>query len=525
MLPVRKTRRIALIVLAAFAICVLLLFLHSAGGESALARYKAELRAKGDKLTFAEFALPPSTNAVQVASHNIFATNKFSYGGPEIQLREYVVPGKVKVAWRGKTHSFPANSGQASSDKFIVGDWSELDAMIKRDAPKLDQFRAALVDPAPDFGWNYADTVQNFTNSWSVSRNYVAFRGVLFGLAHSALGEMHKGKREKSLADLITITRLAQFDRNDLVLVPAMIRPTIVDYGTCLTWQALQMPGWTDGQLKALQDGWEGVDILDPIEISFMSERANIPLIAELIRRAPGGKVDAIFGTFSATPSRSALSAASLKGYWQEHILPMVYKMTALNEDELLAMKQMTAEIDCVRMLKADRQWPEISLSLSNRAKEFEHKILGKGRICPYYISALAVPSLTHAWKRIGAAESERRLAITAIAIKRYELKYRKPPPSLGALVPEFLTSALTDLMGGKPLCYRLRDDGMYVLYSVGFDGKDDGGDPTPADPNSAAGLWEGRDAVWPTAASDEEVAKEEAEEQKSEAKAKAPGK
>jgi hypothetical protein len=56
--------------------------------------------------------------------------------------------------------------------------------------------------------------------------------------------------------------------------------------------------------------------------------------------------------------------------------------------------------------------------------------------------------------------------------------------------------------MSGKSLCYRLKPDGSFLLYSVGEDGKDDGGDPKPAGGNRY-GLWGGRDAVWPMAASE----------------------
>ena len=76
----------------------------------------------------------------------------------------------------------------------------------------------------------------------------------------------------------------------------------------------------------------------------------------------------------------------------------------------------------------------------------------------------------------------------------------RKLPPRLEALVPEFLAAVPHDYMSAKPVVYRLKDAGSYVLYSVGVDGKDDGGDPAPP-PGKAPGLWEGRDAVWPSPA------------------------
>jgi hypothetical protein len=76
-------------------------------------------------------------------------------------------------------------------------------------------------------------------------------------------------------------------------------------------------------------------------------------------------------------------------------------------------------------------------------------------------------------------------------------LKNGRLPASLAALVPEFAASAPIDPMSGKPLCYRVNEDGTFLLYSVGEDGKDDGGDATPT-AGSPPGLWTGRDAVWP---------------------------
>jgi hypothetical protein len=91
-------------------------------------------------------------------------------------------------------------------------------------------------------------------------------------------------------------------------------------------------------------------------------------------------------------------------------------------------------------------------------------------------------------------------MTLAAIALKRYQLRHGKLPSSLEALVPEFLPALPYDYMSAKPLCYRHKTDGSYVLYSVGVDGKDDGGDPTPL-PGTPPGLWGGRDAVWPSPA------------------------
>jgi hypothetical protein len=71
----------------------------------------------------------------------------------------------------------------------------------------------------------------------------------------------------------------------------------------------------------------------------------------------------------------------------------------------------------------------------------------------------------------------------------------------LNDLVPIFLSSVPADFMDGKPLRYKLRSDGDFLLYSVGEDGNDDGGDPTPVPPSTSFNWLSGRDIVWPRVA------------------------
>jgi len=107
---------------------------------------------------------------------------------------------------------------------------------------------------------------------------------------------------------------------------------------------------------------------------------------------------------------------------------------------------------------------------------------------------------------RIFRIEAARQIVIGAIALKRYQLRHGSFPARLSDMVPEFVAAVPDDPMDGKPLRYRLDSDGTYVLYSVGEDGKDDGGDVSPATPSKTATWLQGRDWVWPLPASDEEV-------------------
>ena len=105
-------------------------------------------------------------------------------------------------------------------------------------------------------------------------------------------------------------------------------------------------------------------------------------------------------------------------------------------------------------------------------------------------------------------AETERSLVICAIALKRYSLRHGTPPASLDALVPEFVLSVPIDYMDGKPLKYHLNADGAFVLYSVGADGKDGGGDTALLpDKTSLHNPWDRKDCVWPSPALPDEIA------------------
>jgi hypothetical protein len=103
-------------------------------------------------------------------------------------------------------------------------------------------------------------------------------------------------------------------------------------------------------------------------------------------------------------------------------------------------------------------------------------------------------------------AQVEQQMAITAIAIERYRLQTGKPPAELGTLVPKFLSSLPRDGMDGNTLRYKLKPDGGFVLYSVGLDGKDDGGNNKPLIKSQYNTIWDCRDAVWPEAATDQEA-------------------
>src|SRR5205085_10074692 len=86
--------------------------------------------------------------------------------------------------------------------------------------------------------------------------------------------------------------------------------------------------------------------------------------------------------------------------------------------------------------------------------------------------------------------------AVAALAVERHRLARGAWPASLDALVPDFLPGVPDDPFDGRPLRYRRLADGV-VVYSVGPDGADDGGnlaEPLPRPPDGkdvGVRLWD----------------------------------
>jgi hypothetical protein len=77
-----------------------------------------------------------------------------------------------------------------------------------------------------------------------------------------------------------------------------------------------------------------------------------------------------------------------------------------------------------------------------------------------------------------------------ACALERYHLANGEYPATLDALTPQFIENIPHDIIGGDPLNYRATFDGKFLLYSVGWNEKDDGGKDGGTDFTKADWVW-----------------------------------
>jgi hypothetical protein len=345
-------------------------------------------------------------------------------------------------------------------------------------------------------------------------------------LSRAVLVNLHDENRTEAWVQWRALGLLLGHFRYEPTLFSQLVRFAMVSAAVPITWEALQFPGWQAEQLAELQAAWESFDLLDTLEAVMAMERAIGEKVFADVREKSTLFLDTVSMQTPSSPSGSVFddlaevgqkfaedpggSLAELRDrttrYW-------AWRWWYSYHEELMHMRQWGAGIEAAKQMKATR-------SLQPAARQLEEALAAlakrEGTATNSFILLSADGSTVKNFlQKAARTETHRNLVVTVLALERYRLRHGAYPPALSALVPELLRKTPRDFMDGQPLRYRANDDGTFLLYSIGDDGKDDGGDSTPTKNRSPVSFWNGRDYVWPAAAKPEEVAAAEKKKRK----------
>lgn len=484
----RAVRFILIAGLIVFAIGVAWISMQGSRSKTVLAKYKAELRAKGEKLSAAELGYPrppePSDELDQLEA-GLGAVRRATWQPGLLEWMRYVNAGRVHVCWAEGRPRIDSAAGKTNSPS-----WQEFAAQFATNADALAAIREATQKPPR---WFYHDPTNLANRTMSP---FIAMRGAAQWLGGDTIVALHARELDLAQSDLRALTQLAQFNREDYTLVSQMIRIAIAGLGLAATWEALQARGWSKEQLAELQKDWEAVDISDAFEKGMVGERAfGEDFLANM--RSAGLRERAKYFKRTLVSGRHAG-----ENFLMEFVAMPVWAANS-DADELLYLQFMQKSLDVFRQLRRGTNMNEVNAQFKLYHDQLDVALsppLAKFR---YMYSALALPNYSRAGGTCVRNETLRRLAVTAIAIERYRLRHGRPPPNVNALVPELLSAVPIDPMSAKAMGYKLNTDGSFTLYSVGEDGRDDGGDPSAPGVTNKFDLWSGKDAVWPKAVFD----------------------
>ena len=258
-------------------------------------------------------------------------------------------------------------------------------------------------------------------------------------LSLRAQAELVLGQSDKALNDVRVLFRVDDGVKDEPLIISQMVRWAGVAILLQPVCEGLAEQRWSDAQLGVLQERLRKTDILASTVLAFQGER-----------------------DICCNPSFD-------RGYM---FPPGWNRLEQLSENQ---------NFDEALFPRIDLAAREINPGL-NRSIDLAFY---KSHPTNYYISALLhhrvlatmmAPALSRVPEKAAHAQNEEDLAMLACALERCRLATGQYPETLDALVPRFVAVLPHDIINGQPLKYRRSDKGRFILYSVGWNEKDDGG-------------------------------------------------
>ena len=504
-------------------------------GHIALNRYVKQMRARGEKFTIAELTptpVPPEKNGVgfmmsagvpvgKVAPQSIPPAMRYIAPGVAvaaarepvwaIQHRSTFVPTNgVMALWRTNTSTETPRIRGTNVPMLITSE--DLRADVQAASNSLAQLHAAFQFPALDHGLDYSAGFNMRLPHLSQER------GAANWLRAASLSALYETNHAVALQNLLALAAFAHLTTNEPLMISQLVRISAQQIGVGAVWEALQADGWTEEQLRELQNALQPADSVTAMSHALEMERAMGGAIIDRV----SDDAQAFFALLDPNSSMTGQAPAGseidelLKNVGRMFVrivyLP-IWNLAWKDQDKLRVFQMWQVQIDAARTQARVPNWktnrPQMDESGEETGWFVEWPPQRRGGIydrIAHPFSTLLGANGTRSLDRAVDAEVAQELAISALALRRWQLLKGNLPAKLDELVPQFLPVVPVDPHDGQPLHYRSKKDGTFLLYSVGRDGRDNDGDAAPEKKDSKPQFLYGRDIVWPRAATQKEL-------------------
>jgi hypothetical protein len=357
--------------------------------------------------------------------------------------------GRLRVERTG-TNSFDVLLNSApcySASEYL--EWSD------QFEPDLGLIREALKRPVARMAGDYSQPAQ------IPVPDFVCVRIVAQTLSQRAQACLLLGNGDQALRELTLLHDLGRLlEAKPTTLVAAMIKVAITGLYVATVADGLRLKVWQERELAALQAQFAETDLAPPVLDAFREERASVCRTLEM---TPSGELPRLWSGRSITGLRQKVTDPS---FWILRNVPRgwIYQnmvVFASNEQKLL---------ECFDSLHHTMSGQRIEAVCRETEKSLRRFAPGT------FIAAMATPNFVRACQTMAITQTKVNQAQIACAIERYRLAEGHPPASLGNASPRFLDKVPDDLMTGHAFHYLLKDNDRFILYSVGWNQKDDGG-------------------------------------------------
>jgi hypothetical protein len=353
------------------------------------------------------------------------------------------------------TYPIPETPGTPAAD--VVQALTKLD-------PILTEFEASSSRPYSRYPHHYEEGFSALLTPVGTLKSTIR-TATLRSTARLALGQT-----DAAAADVLLAFRLGESLREDPYLISQMVRYSCDALALHALWEGLIDHRWSDAQLARFQDVLTRRDYAPGMVRAIECERNIAGYELERIladRFARLQQLEALGGNTSPSELEEILSAISFlmpDGWFRQNQAQLMLGYQTLIE---------TARAG----LKPDNR-PQALMESRRLESVADHFLLeASAHTTPRnFLVRRLLPSLSKSPSRAQRTITLARLGAVACALERHHLAHGRYPESLLDLGPTTLKALPDDWMSGQPFHYRRTEDGRFELWSVGPDGKDDGG-------------------------------------------------
>jgi hypothetical protein len=284
-----------------------------------------------------------------------------------------------------------------------------------------------------------------------------------------ACAELAGGETDKAAADVKLMLYLADSVKTEPFLLSFLVRAACFQIAVQPVWEGLAERRWTEAQLQELQARFQHYDFLADLAQSLKAERAfGILEVDQVKKKGLGLDPLANIEDIGRTTQREEflnLVGRMMPAGWYE--LERLNYCTIFDAKMKGAMDRAAERVFPGRIASNSRQFPDQPESTSLDSI-LNHRV----------IAIRVLPFLPKMPIKAAVPQTAANQAAIACALERYRLAKGQFPEKLAALTPQYMSRLPHDVITGQPYKYRRTDDGQFILYSVGWNEKDDGGVP-----------------------------------------------
>jgi len=477
----RKFKRLLLGLACLAGLIVLFYAEEDIRGRLAWDQFKAQWEAKGEKFDLAAF-IPP-----MVADDQNFAMTPLisaTYGQVLDRNGHRVSPPNTNVVNRLQMPLYGDDGGPTNG----LGNWQKaissnlepwqryyrklalttnlfpvppqpqtpaadvLLALSKYDAT-IEELRRAAALPASRFPLNY-----DSEEPWAILLPHLApAKGCVTVLRLRALAELDAGQSATALADISLALHLTEKLRSEPFLISQLVRIAMFQITAQAVWEGLAQHRWTDAQLWELEQQLAALDFVADYQMAMRAENAWQAASTDFLRHHPDQLRSIGYYDFGDdTPRLPDVPPQLIPSGW--------FYQNKLSSSKFILENFLPI---------GDVRQQTISPALVKQAD----KSLRAIRPTPYSILCkIFLLGVANSPRTFASAQATANLARTTCALERFRLAHGKYPETLDVLAPQLIAKVPHDPIGGQPLHYRTTEDGQFILYSVGWNEKDDGG-------------------------------------------------